>query len=191
MESFNILKAPLYSERQLIRKRENRFLIRKTIKSEEGSYIKITSKMRNEDPGMDVIHTFQEETKQEGFKQLPKEYAHILWDLSASTSTICQFQPFDNEILREIKENLQNPAQEILIDTENFALKQNIMRIAPLMISRLEKIGKMTGAHGKLPISIRKIYIAIIEFSISYYESCPERSIDDYINRTGREIKSK
>ena len=47
--------------------------------------------MRNEDPEMDVIHTFQEETKQEGFKHLPKEYAHILWDLSAPTSRICQF----------------------------------------------------------------------------------------------------
>ena len=86
---------------------------------------------------------------------------------------------------------MQNPTKEILIDTENFALKQNIMRIAPLMISRLEKIGKMTGAYEKLPFSKRKIYIAIIEFSISYYESCPEWSIDDYIKRTGREIESK
>ena len=38
---------------------------------------------------------------------------------------------------------MQNPTKEILIDTENFALKQNIMRIAPLMISRLEKKGKI------------------------------------------------
>ena len=37
---------------------------KKTIKSEEGSYIKVTPKMSNEDPGMDVIHTFQEKTKQ-------------------------------------------------------------------------------------------------------------------------------
>ena len=49
----------------------------------------------------------------------------------------------------------------------------------------------MTGAKGKLPMPIRKKYIAIIEFSISYYESCPERSIDDYIKRTGRDIKSE
>ena len=65
------------------------------------------------------------------------------------------------------------------------------MRIAPLMITRYEKIGKMRGPHGKLPMSIRKNYIAITEFSIFYYESCPERSIDDYIKRTGREIKSE
>ena len=52
----------------------------------------------------------------------------------------------------------------MLIDTENFALKQNVMRIAPLMISRLEKIGKMTGAHGKLPISIKKFILQLLSF---------------------------
>ena len=59
------------------------------------------------------------------------------------------------------------------------------------MITRYEKIGKMRGPHGKLPMSIRKIYIAIIEFSISFYESYSERSIDDYIKKTSREIKSE
>ena len=37
----------------------------------------------------------------------------------------------------------------------------------------------------------KKNYIAIIEFSIYYYESCLKRSIDDYIKRTGRDIKSE
>ena len=65
------------------------------------------------------------------------------------------------------------------------------MRIAPLMITRYEKIGKMRGPHGKLPMSIRKIYIAIIKFSISFYESYSERSIDDYIEKTNWQIKSE
>ena len=49
----------------------------------------------------------------------------------------------------------------------------------------------MKGVYGKLPRSIRKIYISIIEFSIFFYESCPTRSIDYYIKRTGGEIKSE
>ena len=185
-ESPNILEAPAYKERIIIKQKYNREILQNL--PEDGQFAEY---LDLDDEGALLVMEFQEQLQREGFVSLSNEHREVLRDISTSSSLISQFQPFDEDMMIQLKNVLENNQQELLIDINFLQLKEKLMQCCPIMLNRLTQISTLRHSRGKLPLSIRKLYVGVINFCLNYYQHCPTRRSTDYVRRTGGEIKGE
>ena len=182
MISNEILDAPQYSERMLIRDPRKRAYILQNVS--KGNFPEIDN-VQN-DLNLQIVKDYFEGVRNHGNVNVPKELRGPVRDVCANTATIGLFQPFSEGLLTNIQESLQ--ANEIMKDKETVKLKQLMQVQYPVMFLRLEKISQLN--EGNIPAYVKYFYVKLIQFTIDFYRSCPMREEGDYIRRTG-EIKGE
>ena len=178
-ESPEILSAPKYKERVIIKMKSNREKIKQAV--QDKTLLVITEEEKLEDSGMRVVSEYLEGIL---------EHAKILSDLTVFTSTISQFQAIYIPLLNELKTNLSDQNKQIMKDKSTLQLKHKMSLKCPLMYSRLDKISNMEGANGILPRYVKQLYVDILTFCLQYYNKCPDRQNTDYSPRVTGESKS-
>ena len=73
-----------------------------------------------------------------------------------------------------------------MIDEKSSELKKDLNSSYPALLNRLEKISKLH--QGKIPVFVKKIYMAVLNFCLSFAEKCPKRENNVYEPRIKGEI---
>ena len=74
-------------------------------------------------------------------------------------------------------------------DTNTLNITQSMQLLYPVMYNRLDKIASISA--GKIPQFVKNFFVTLIQFCLDFFEKCPERFEEDYIERRGGEVKSE
>ena len=114
----------------------------------------------------------------EGYRKIA--VSEMFSELTNVSSIISIFQVVDIELMKNMKENLLDEKQELMIDSANLNLKQAIYMKYALLFRRLESLSKMIFSNGKLPKCVKTFVVGLIELCENYLDSLPDRTEENY-----------
>ena len=173
-----VLDAPSYKERMFIKTKKNRKLLKTAC--EENKFPNFRFVNYNQDPGMEIIRDLIEAVKADGHRDLPSEIADLILDLTTVSSTVSMFQVVNKNLLGELKSALESESEELMINPNTLDLKQKIFIQYPHLFKRLESISKMNLSNGTISKSVKILVISLIDFTLQFYDSLPEREPYNY-----------